>query len=200
MSHSYARKALHFCTYNNIIDYYLLNFINMAPKPIDLSAHRAQIIEWACTNVAYDEIVERLRIFHGIEINKRTLKRRLQQWHVEVRTTMLDTFLLRAQITILFRLGNTDAETLEDLTDMGYQISIWAVTRIRKELGLIRRMNVFDRKAMDDQMFETLRSELDDGRIAGYGRRHLHVYFRRQGHMVTRYLLSSLNVFKITSH
>jgi len=32
--------------------------------------------------------------------------------------------LLRAQIAILFRLGNTDKETLEDLTNIGYQISI----------------------------------------------------------------------------
>jgi hypothetical protein len=39
-------EALHFCTYYYIINnYYLLNFINMAPKPIDLSAHRAPIIE-----------------------------------------------------------------------------------------------------------------------------------------------------------
>jgi len=32
--------------------------------------------------------------------------------------------LLRAQIAILFRLGNIDEETLKDLTNMGYQISI----------------------------------------------------------------------------
>jgi hypothetical protein len=69
---------------------------------------------------------------------------------------------------------------------MGYQISIWAVIRIRKQMGLVRRINVFDRKAMDKQMFEVLERELDDGRIAGYGRRHLYVYFRRQGHLVTR--------------
>jgi hypothetical protein len=69
---------------------------------------------------------------------------------------------------------------------MGYQISIWAVTRIRKEMGLIRRINVFNRKAIDEQMFKVLHRELDDGLIAGYGKRHLHVYFRRQGQIVIR--------------
>jgi hypothetical protein len=61
----------------------------------------------------------------------------------------LDMPLLCTQIAILFYLGNIDEETLEDLINMGYQISIWAVTHIRKEMGLIRRINVFNRKAID---------------------------------------------------
>jgi len=53
-------------------------------------------------------------------------------------------------------------------------------------MGLVCRINVFDKKAIDEQMFKVLQRELDDRRIAGYGRRHLHVYFRQQGHLVTR--------------
>jgi hypothetical protein len=92
----------------------------MPPRPIDLAPYRTQIIEWARTNVAYEEIAKRLRNLHKIAVDKRTIKRRLQQWDVNIRTTTVDTPLLRAQITILFRLGNTDEETLEDLIDMGY--------------------------------------------------------------------------------
>jgi len=87
--------------------------------------------------------------------------------------------LLRAQIAILFRLGNIDEETLEDLTNIGYQISIWTITRIKKQMGLICRINIFDKKAIDKQMFKVLQRELDNRRIAGYRRRHLHIYFRR---------------------
>jgi len=90
------------------------------------------------------------------------------------------------QIAILFRLSNTDKETLKDLTNIGYQISIWTITRIRKQIGLVRRINIFNKKAIDKQMFKVLQRELDNGRIAGYGRKHLHVYFRRQGHLVTQ--------------
>jgi hypothetical protein len=64
--------------------------------------------------------------------------------------------LICAQIAILFRLSNTDEETLEDLTDMGYRISIWSIARIRKRIGLVRRINVFDKKAIDKQMFKVL--------------------------------------------
>jgi hypothetical protein len=116
---------------------------------------------------------------HKIAVDKRTIKRRLQQWDIKIKTTTLDTPLLRAQIAILFRLGNTDEETLEDFTNIGYQISIWTITRIRKQMGLIRRMNIFDKKAINEQIFEVLQRELDNGRIASYGQRHLHVYFRQ---------------------
>ena len=78
---------------------------------------------------------------------------------------------------------------LEDLQDMGYQISISAVTRVRKQMGLVRRMSVFNRQALDSQLFEILRRELDDGRVLGYGRGLLWTYFRRQGQLVTRYPL-----------
>ena len=68
----------------------------------------------------------------------------------------LDTPLIRAQIAILFRLGNIDKETFKDLIDIGYQISIWSIARIRKRIGLVRRINVFDKKAIDEQMFKVL--------------------------------------------
>ena len=64
--------------------------------------------------------------------------------------------LLRAQIAILFRLGNIDEETLEDLTNIGYQISIWTITRIKKQIGLICYINIFNKKAINKQMFKVL--------------------------------------------
>jgi len=53
--------------------------------------------------------------------------------------------------------------------------------RIKKEISLICCINVFNKKVIDKQMFKVLYKELDDGLIASYNRRHLHVYFRRQG-------------------
>ena len=172
----------------------------MPPRPINLSLYRAQIIKWARINVTYDKIAKRLRNLHKIAVDKRTIKRRLQQQDIKIKTTTLDTPLLRVQIAILFRLSNTDKETLKDLTNIGYQISIWTITRIRKQIGLVRRINIFNKKAIDKQMFKVLQRELDNGRIAGYGRKHLHVYFRRQGHLVTQQLFSSPNVSKFPSY
>jgi len=47
----------------------LLNFINMPPRPINLSLYCAQIIKWAYTNVKYEEIAKRLQDLHKIAID-----------------------------------------------------------------------------------------------------------------------------------
>jgi hypothetical protein len=87
----------------------------------------------------------------------------------------------------MYRLGDTDEEMVEDLEDLGFRVSITRVTRIRRKLGLVRRITALDRQEADAQLFDILRAELDDGRIAGYRRRHLQLYFRQQGQLVTRY-------------
>jgi hypothetical protein len=87
----------------------------------------------------------------------------------------------------MYRLGDTNEEMVEDLKDLGFRVSITRVTRIRKKLGLVRRITALDRQEADTQLFDILRAELDDGRIVGYGRRHLQLYFRQQGQLVTRY-------------
>ena len=151
----------------------------MPPRPINLSLYRAQIIKQARINVKYEEIAKRLQDLHRIAIDQRTIKRRLQQQDVKVKTIILNMPLFCAQIAIFFRLSNTNKETLKDLINMGYQTSIQTIKRIRKEIGLIRRINVFDKKAIDKQMFKVLQRELDNRLIAGYSKRHLHVYFRQ---------------------
>ena len=116
------------------------------PRPIkNLLPYRDAITEWACTNVTREEIAKRLKDLWGIEVNSRTVERRLQQWGIQTRTQTADTPFLRAQIAIMYRLGDTDEEMLEDLQDLGYNASITGVTRIRRDLGLARRMTVTDR-------------------------------------------------------
>jgi hypothetical protein len=145
---------------------------------INLLLYRNTIIEWAYTNVSHETIVIRLKDLWKIDINARIIERRLREWNVQVRTQTADTPFLRTQIAILYRLGDTDEEMLEDLEDCGYTASITGVVRIYKKLGLIRRMTTMDRQAADEQLFAILQSELNNRRVAGYGRRYLYIYFR----------------------
>ena len=46
---------------------------------------------------------------------------------------------------------------------MGYQISIWLITRIKKQLSLMRYINIFNKKAINKQIFKVLQKELDNG-------------------------------------
>jgi hypothetical protein len=57
---------------------------------------------------------------------------------------------LRAQIIILYYLGDIDEEILKDLEDYGYIALITGVVHIRKKLSLIRRMTIIDRQAVNE--------------------------------------------------
>jgi hypothetical protein len=156
-----------------------VDFIKTMPRlSINLLPYREAITEWARTNVNQEEIANRLKDLYGISVDPHTVRRRLQEWNVQIRTQTADTPFLRTQIAILYRLGDTDKEMLEDLEDYGYIASITGVVRIRKKLGLIRRMTTMDRQAADEQLFAILQSELNNRRVAGYGRRYLYIYFR----------------------
>jgi hypothetical protein len=159
----------------------------MASRDATIDDMKQHIINWACTNVRTDEIIRRLRDEWGIKTSRRTVFRRLEEWGTHRRILTEDTPLLRASIAILFRLNCTDEEIVEELVDCGYNTSLTAVKRIRVSMGLLRRMNLFDRQARDAQLFEILKAELDEGHIEGYGRRHLYTYFKKRGQLATRY-------------
>jgi len=161
----------------------------MASQDVSIDDMKEHIINWARTNARTDEIIRRLQDEWGIRTSRRTIFRRLDEWGIIRRPQTEDTPLLRASIAILFRLNCTDAEMLEELIECGYKTGLTGVTRIRIQMGLRRRMSVFDRQARDAQLFEILKAELDEGYLEGYGRRHLYTYFKKRGQLVTRYCI-----------
>lgn len=86
----------------------------------------------------------------------------------------------------------SDEEMVTELVYGGYSINKIQVTRLRKDIGLLRRMAIFEKQQRDQQLFQVLQEELDDGRIEGYGQRLLHDHFRKNGQLVTRYLILPL--------
>ena len=135
----------------------------MAPPMVDLDPYREIILEWVRTNIHTDEMAKRLESQFCVRVKGRTIYRRLKDWKVMRRAVTLDTPFLRAQIAILFRLNCTDEEIVVKLTDYGYTLGRTAVVRIRKDLGLVRRMTSTDRKESDAQLYEILKREVADG-------------------------------------
>ena len=72
--------------------------------------------------------------------------------------------------------------------------------RIRKELGLYRRLSLFERAQQEEQPRVIIASKLNDGGIKGYGRRLLYTHFRTMGVNATRYglwILPSTNTDRV---
>jgi arginine repressor len=123
---------------------------------INLLPYYKAITEWAHTNINQEEIANRLKDLYGISVDPYTVRRQLQEWNVQTRTQTADTPFLYIQIAILYHLGDTDEEILEDLKDCSYTASITGVVRIYKKLGLICRITIMDRQAADEQLFAIL--------------------------------------------
>jgi tRNA threonylcarbamoyladenosine modification (KEOPS) complex Pcc1 subunit len=159
----------------------------MVRPRINLEPFKDVIVELRSEEYTAEQIAVFLQSEYNINVKSRTIGTRLQQWGIRRRIIASDTPELRASIAILFRLNCTDEEMLIELQESGINIEITQLARIRRDLGLVRRMTINQRKEVDSQLFELLTEEVKDGRIEGYGRRLLYTYFKTKGHSASRY-------------
>ena len=89
--------------------------------------------------------------------------------------------MLRTHIAIYFISNLTDAEMVFALGQQGWRCTLCQVARIRTSHGIRRRFSAFERQIAVDELWKIVEKELDSGSIEGYGRRLLHVYFKRLG-------------------
>ena len=159
----------------------------MVRPRIDLDPFKDIIVELRSEEYTAEQIAVFLQSEYNINVKSRTIKNRLREWGIRRRIIASDTPELRASIAILFRLNCTDEEMVIELQESGIDIQNTQVTRIRKDLGLTRRLAIAHRKEADGRLFEVLTEELKDGRIEGYGRGLLYTYFKSKGHAASRY-------------
>ena len=161
----------------------------MVKTAIDLGPYKAQMITWfQDENKTANEIVELLCSLYNVTIVSQTVQRRLKDWGITKRTRVENTATLRARIAYMFCiLGFTDNEILHALKEEGHRIEKTSLVRIRREQRLWRRLSIFDRAALEEQLREAIQEELDKGSIEGYGRGLLYTHFRTIGFIATRF-------------
>jgi hypothetical protein len=166
---------------------------------VDLSLYKAQIITWfQDENKTAQEIVDLLLESYDTTVALRTVQRRLKDWNITKRTRAENTATLRARIAYMFCiLGFTDLEILHALKHEGYRIEMTSLVRIRREQKLWRRLSVFDWVALEEQLREAIKEELNKGSIEGYGKRLLYTHFRTIGFIATQYEILIIQLFLI---
>jgi hypothetical protein len=158
------------------------------PPAINLEKVKGTIEIWFNDNLTQEEMIKRLKAEFQIQVSPRTLRKRLSEWALVRRISVVETPELRARIAYLFCiLGLNDSEMLRALKHDGHQIEHTSLSRIRRKQGLWRRLTVFDRAQLEDQLREAIKEELDNGTIEGYGKGLLYTYFRTSGFIATRY-------------
>lgn len=158
------------------------------PRPsIDLTIHKSAIISQFQNGVPAEGISQFLYNQYHIVVEQKTIRRRLLEWGISKRKRVADTPELRIRISVLFyQCCLSDPHILTVLTREGYAISGRSLARIRKEMGLRRRINPGATEEADCAVRELVQKELDKGFIEGLGRGNLFSYFRNQMHIISR--------------
>jgi hypothetical protein len=161
------------------------------PNPrLPLDQFKDEVYNWIYNDhETTQEIARRLAVRLGRPCTSRTIKTRLLDWGFSQRNQVKDTTALRLQIALLFQKSYSDLHIVQQLSQDGQLvISIRQVASIRKKIGFVRRMTVWERQRANEQLIELVRRELDSGVIEGYGRSLLDTWFRRKGISTTRFL------------
>lgn len=155
----------------------------MAPPKVDLESQKNEII----TRYLSGEGAPELSVWLGV--SRRTLQNRLGEWNVVKRPATTDTPDLRLQIWYLvYQCCLNDAEVVYALLEQGYVITRRSLERIRSEEGIVRRHCLTGEalKKSDEFLCQVVKFHLDKGSIEGFGRGHLHTYFRMHNYPVSR--------------
>lgn len=160
------------------------------PRPtIDLEPYKAEITALYQRNEPVVAIQDYLKESFNLQLSKRTLESRLQEWGLlhQDRTVSINTDV-QARIKVLFfQVGLEDKDILYVLHQEGVTLASRTLRRMRKSLGLVRRTDsLFERQCQTEAILQALLEESEKGRIQGFGRRLLYQHMRTRGHIITR--------------
>lgn len=161
----------------------------MVRPRIDLDQYRSFIIDQYQQNISLVQILKTLKDEYNCFITDKTLSRRLRQWNIPIRQTRtIDDDQLRDRIKeIYFTVGLSDQDMVQQLRREGFQISLRGVRRLRKSVGIFRRLDYNKLNRVTDdlrQFFETERTT--DNIVHMMGKSSLYVHVRQQQYSIPR--------------
>lgn len=158
-------------------------------KTINLEPYKDEIILLYSSSTSVDSIRTSLQEKYNLQISKRTLESRLQQWEIRRQDrTITSNPLLHARIRVLFfQVGLEDKELLSVLQKEGFFIFSRTLRRLRTQLGLFRRVrDPLAQQLQREEMLQVLVREAERGVIQGYGKELLHRHIRSKGYIIGR--------------
>jgi hypothetical protein len=120
----------------------------------DLGPYKDQIIALYGTKLSAAQIARHLDSEHSILVTGRTINRHLIQWGYTTRCRVEDSPQLRRRITALFHASLADKDMLLALQSEGFKIKKTGLARLRREMGLWRRVAPPDRDESKNHLEE----------------------------------------------
>ena len=138
------------------------------------------------------DILEQVKEEFEISMSQATLSRRLRDWGIPLRRSLTeDSEELRACLTRhYFEDCLSDNDIYRALKDEGFTVSLSGVTRIRREMQIMRRMDPDQVEAARQQLRQFFEIERQTDNLAhGMGRGMLYVHIRQQMYSLPRKLI-----------
>lgn len=157
--------------------------------PIVLDDRREWITERVAAGITQEEIRRELEEQHGVKIGRSKLMQQLATWNITARRPAYkDSEELRERVAHCFHvLRFTDEKTRELLEKEGYNIGEKRIARLRKEMGLLKRIPASERDDAEAAIAQLLHQELKDGnKIRELGRQQLYKHIRSRYNVVGR--------------
>lgn len=168
------------------------------PRPrIDLEPWKATITDWIHRdNYDYTEIMAHLLADGGLSVSRATLARNLKDWGIGKSAPTIPRLGperedLENRARFFFtKLGLQDKRAAVALRNEGHSIGTRALSSLRRDMGLYRRVPADEQDRAANEIREALLDEFRIGRINRYGRRHLASHMRRHYNTHCRSVLS----------
>ncbi len=114
----------------------------MAPRVILDDSYKLVVTLYIQTGLTSEDISTSLFNDFGIKVSPRTIDRKLRSWDITWRTRTEESEALLSRIQVLFsNEGLTDEEMLQVLVREGFHLGPTGLLRLRRALGLVRRIN-----------------------------------------------------------
>jgi hypothetical protein len=158
----------------------------MTGRPrINLEDFKSQIEEALILNTSIEQIQQTLRDEHGCTVAKNTIRRRIEEWGLEMphkQTRTEENEELRSRINDLyFQYGLTDTELLQQLRQDGHKVSLSGLIRLRRRLCIFRRLDLEQLQACQAtlrQFFE--QEQVTENLVYQMGKETLFVHVRQR--------------------
>ena len=117
----------------------------------------------------------------GVDVTTRTIRTILSQAGVRRHFDSCDCPELRLRIAALFfQEALPDNIIWQELKEEGWQIALRTFIRIRRRMGIKRRLSLMEYEVREQEYLAIIERELDGGEINNYGRTMLYTHFRTE--------------------
>ncbi|KAF2206555.1 hypothetical protein CERZMDRAFT_89180 [Cercospora zeae-maydis SCOH1-5] len=158
------------------------------PK-VPLDEHKDFIIDSIdVLGLTQAEVCAELRDSHDLHVGRSTLVKALARWGFRTRRSNFeDTPALRMRLQNYFHgTTKTDAEIADLLTADGMDVTTARVSKLRKDMGLYKRVDADRRDAAENTVEELLKLEFQDENIRNMGHKQLYRYMRNKYNVTGR--------------